>query len=779
MPPAAHAATPGTIAGTFSANGAPLEGVWVNAYSDETDTYGDASTDASGHYSMTGLQPGRYTVLFQSPGRPAQYAYGKVSSDVADLITVTSGATTTVDDSALPAGTISGVLTDSHGSPVPNAQVSASSPSGGYGFGMTQYDGSYAIAVLPGTYTVSFRIGSVEQFAHGKSYQDADVFEVNANATTTVNETLQPVGSITGHVTRSDGTPAVDVEVTALQATGNSAGYAMTDDSGNYRLDYLIPGSYRVQFTLQSGAAQLAHDQRSEATAASFTVTGGGVVTVDESLLPTGSIAGRLTNQAGAGIADVYVSLSSTMTNEYLSTQTDGSGNYAIDEVFAGSGYKVHFYSPDQHIDQWATGKRTVETATAFTVTGGNTTTVNDKKPASGSVKITAKDSITGAAISSFNAYLGESGAINGSSTNGSLIFSDVAAGAWDLSVSATGYVFQTVPVTVTAGQQTAVTVTMRPTAKIKVKVVDRATGAGLKDFVVLALSPKDFAMPEGIDGRTAADGTKTVEVNNGGPYHLFVFPKTGSGYGAQWVGPNGGTGSELLASTFSATNGQTITPPTILMDKAGTITGKVTSETGNPIKYGGVTMAPQAYHSGGGFGQVDVAADGTYTIDFLGPYTWPLLFTAQDHAFQWSDGTGYRYGAPAALPRRTTSQTVTGPTSVTSVLPRRAPVANGVPVQSGQTTTFNYTMKAGVVVKVFGVADDFVDAYNVTTGDFQASGWIQDPAQGASLRMLPGTTVKFQRTRDWKWCGGATFATAKAYRVTTSPTQTFTCVVS
>ncbi|NUT23561.1 MAG: hypothetical protein HOV77_30705 [Hamadaea sp.] len=827
LTPPAHAATPGTIAGTLTYHGAPVANASVYVSPEDTDSFGSSSTDAAGRYSIGDLAPGHYKVVFQAAGHPMQYAYGKADDTTATLIAVTTGATTTVNDALVDPGTISGVLTDSHGGPVAYASVSAYSPTGGNAYAMTASDGSYAIAVFPGSYKVAFNVGSIEQYAHGKTYSDADVFTVAANQVVTVNETLVAAGSIAGHVTRFDGSPAANVQVEAAYADGGSGPFTTTDDSGAYRLDFLKTGAYKMVFSLESGATQAAPDQRSLSTAQTFTVTDGAAITVDESLLPTGSIKGRFTSQAGAGIDGVSVQVTSGFDREWgLYATTDSNGYYAIDDVFVDSGYRVGFSHWDQHIEQWATSKLTVEQADQFAVTAGAITTVDDKKLPTGSIKLTVKDSISGAVVNSFYANVGP---VNGEATTGSLILDDVAAGSRTLEVSADGYVYKETPVTVVAGQETAITVTLVPTAKIKVKVVDGVTGAGLQGFIVLLLRPGHFVMPDGIGERTAADGSLTVDVQQGGQYHLFVFPKSGSGYGAQWVGRAGGTGTEPTAQTFTLSNGTTLAGPTIKMDKAGVITGKVTSTTGKPIKNGTVTMAPQSYHSGGGLGAVEVAADGTYKMDFLGPYTWPLLFTAGDHAFQWSDGTADRYHNPSGpLPRRTTSgsggtttvtpvqppattapglprktttadatatstsslSTMARPTSTvtttaTGSLPRRTPLFPGVKVVSGQTTVFNYTMKTGVSVKtsVAGLSEGgFIDVYNAVTGDIVGIAWADDLSVGTADLLIPGARVRFYAnagtTETSGWCGGGDYTHAATYTVTSAPTQAFACVV-
>jgi hypothetical protein len=79
-----------------------------------------------------------------------------------------------------------------------------------------------------------------------------------------------------------------------------------------------------------------------------------------------------------------------------------------------------------------------------------------------------------------------------------------------------------------------------------------------------------------------------------------------------QWVGPNGGTGSHLLAKTIKATAGQTATTSPILLDGAGSISGSVVdSRTGAPVA--SVCAFPRA-----GYADWPV-----HFVDNIGPYAW------------------------------------------------------------------------------------------------------------------------------------------------------------
>ena len=83
------------------AAGAPAAGVSVEVINVETIRPSEMTTDADGTYDFTGLlEPGRYKVRFTASGR-SQYAHQKPDYDSADVITLTSGETTVIDDQLL------------------------------------------------------------------------------------------------------------------------------------------------------------------------------------------------------------------------------------------------------------------------------------------------------------------------------------------------------------------------------------------------------------------------------------------------------------------------------------------------------------------------------------------------------------------------------------------------------------------------------------------------------------------------------------------------------
>ncbi|MEV0455682.1 MSCRAMM family protein [Catellatospora methionotrophica] len=719
----------GTVAGHLTSNGQPVANAQVTAYGDGS--YGYGYTDETGGYQIADLPPGSYVVQFQATGHPDQYAHGASTWDEATPIPVTAGTVSTVDEVLLPIGTISGRLVDASGNGV-TAQVSALDEDGTAAWTYT-VDGNYALGVLAGRYQIEFILeGGDSQWAHGaRDGSTAAYFDVAVGHTVTVNDTLLPIGTVTGHITNADGGPAAGVSVDLMSPDGLSGASGYTDADGAYRIEGVFVDQWRLRLRRESGLEQWYPNVWQESAAGTVAVTAGGVRTVDQQLLPTGAMSGHFTATGGAGLADVQVSLQyADGENINMWAYTAADGGYSFPELPVAQ-YVVRF-DDYQSVDQWARGKTTFAAADRVTVTAGQTAVVDDTKLATGALRVIAKNAFTGATINEFSVQVGMRYEYT---ENGVLTVADLRAGDYTMEAYTQGYSSATVPVTVTGGDTTTITVSLTPQAKLVTKVVDKATGAPLAGVCVIGMLPSNPVMPDGCGQPTGPDGKVTL-FTDAGKVQLFAFPSQAPGYGAQWLGANGGTGLQGQARDFTMTAGQTVTAPTIRMDKAGTITGKVTTKTGG-IEFGSVRVLDESFNVGGGLGSAEIAADGRYTIDFLGPYQWPLLFKAKDHAPQWSGGTGNRY------------------------------IAERVTVTAGQTTTYDYKMTRGnlITVKIPGdLGNGFIVVENAATGDISGAGWTeQDFAHGATFRVLGPQTVKIRwiGEDDWQWYGGADRASA------------------
>jgi hypothetical protein len=161
---------PGSIAGTVTdAAGAPLAGITVGAYGPLDTWLGSAYavTDAHGRYTLDGVVPSVYRVVFLAP--PASGAVSEWYDDAsrraqAGVVTVAAGAGVEGIDAGLAAfdgGSVAGRVTDAGGAPVAQAQVWAYGTTDGYvgsAAAITNADGTYELAALAtGTYKLLFR----------------------------------------------------------------------------------------------------------------------------------------------------------------------------------------------------------------------------------------------------------------------------------------------------------------------------------------------------------------------------------------------------------------------------------------------------------------------------------------------------------------------------------------------------------------------------------------------------------------------------------------------
>lgn len=735
----------GTIAGTITNNGSPVRDASVFVYAADGSFGESAMTDWNGQYTVSNLPVtgSPYRVSVEAPGHPKQYAHGKTDLESATLFPVTAEQVTTVDEALLPTGTISGRFTDPAGNGV-SAWVGAYA---GYGLptgSPADADGNYSISVLPGTYRVGFNYGNTQQYAYGTfSWSQASLFTVAAGETVTVNDVRLETGTIAGRLTNADGTPAAGVSVQAEGDTFN--GFGATDDSGAYRIEDLVPGAYRVYFQLPSGAQQWAPQALTRTQARSFDVAGGGTVTLDEQLVPLGSIVGRFTDANGAPFPNVSVMVDSDDVEGNITTTTDADGTYRIDGAPAAD-YRVRFYDWQTNLDQYAHGKRSREAADPITVRAGQTTTVDDQRLPTGTIRVTARDSLTGTAINSFWASAGDR---HLSATDGAVVLPDIAVGTYTLRAGGDEH-FLTgdgPTVTVSAGQQAEVELTLQPYAKITTTVTDRASGAPVGNACVYAQQVNEFLTEFGCHGYSDATGAVTLRKAAPGPYQLFVMPERGSPYGGQWVGPNGGTGSQRDAARVGVTAGATTTVAPVRLDAAGTITGILTGTDGTPARHGSVSIVAPSVVSGGDGYSWPVAEDGSYTVDRLGPYRWPLLFNADGHPYQWSGGVGNRL------------------------------TARLVPVRAGGSTDYDYRLTAGAKLRVRLPGPGRVIVRNAVTADPMAVAGDRDGSAEVLIPVIGAqrVTVEYAAGTNTRWYGGTDPASATPVWIPRSGTVTIT----
>ncbi|MFA6111605.1 MAG: carboxypeptidase-like regulatory domain-containing protein, partial [Candidatus Latescibacterota bacterium] len=420
------AGDPGAIAGTLS--GLDPEGFYsatVTAWSADStadrSSTGMAMVQPDGQYRIEGLEPGEYYVSATAKGYLPQYYKGAAVLSDAVPVTVGAGETAGGVDFALErmdagSGSIAGVVRkDADGQGIPEVTVHAYSPDNPFIYGMAQTgrDGTYEMTGLyPGRYVLEvFANGYLpEYYRDAASPEEATRVEVvESGRVEGIDFGLAVGGSISGYVRHLDGTAVAGAWVQATfdwpreisadsvvtVAEGRSMpmrtdSWAVTDETGFYRIGGLATGNWRVQAQASTRwyyAYQWypGTDKWEEAApvAVTFEVETPGI---DFGLnLPVmGSvISGRVTDREGNPLGEAWISVQSTATISrdkedpagsmetvpsavavWAYASTDKEGNYVVGELPAGE-YLVAASAQVgwEYVQRWYRDAATVEEA--------------------------------------------------------------------------------------------------------------------------------------------------------------------------------------------------------------------------------------------------------------------------------------------------------------------------------------------------------------------------------------------------------------------------------
>ncbi len=463
----------------------------------------------------------------------------------------------------------------------------------------------------------------------------------------------------------------------------------------------------------------------------------------------TGSITGTITRDGGGSVT---VNLFTTAGAAAGQVSSDDAGRYAFPSVTPGA-YKLQFGHDERF--QWAYRQSGFTRAAVIQVTAGSTAVVDDTMLQPGVVEIVATDAETGEPVTSLCAGIWEHLQTDCGGTDGVLRLTDLDDGTHRLYLrSPDGLHARTRldDVVVAFGRVTRVEAKLRPTTAIRTTVVDRTTGEPVPDVCVAAL-PLVFG---GVDG-TTCDWSRNHTDENGeillgelepGEYTLLAVPER-LPYGLQWVGRNGGVGSQYKALRIQAQARQASAVGPIRLDPPATISGTITdAETGDPLLYACASVLPPR-----GLGDPALGAsctqwegEGHFAIENLGPYDWPVRFSPyrDDHAVIWSGG---------ATDRKAATLVRAGATEPTVLHGRLREVGEGMRLHVVEPDGQPYLRWLQA------------EAYNARTGDYVGE-------FDSSYRTLTGVAEQPVRIRYWVddfadgWHGGTNFATATNARV-------------
>jgi hypothetical protein len=283
-----------------------------------------ATVDGAGNFTVTGLFPGSYGLLFALPDQPDRtrpFPYGVYNGQGAPLvpasdpglaIDATSGNVTGVE-AVLPTElSISGTVRDANG-PITGATVYFCNPDAGCGSTSSVANGAFSMVNLPpGSYTIQSGTGhhAVIGYAAGRSNPDPFAAIPLALGTKSIGgiRIVLPLGiPVSGTITGTGGVPLAGVDVYVNPKTGGiwefGPGGSLTDGTGHFTVGGILPGDVILRAVAPDGSGY----QSGYWTPAGFTVddNAAGMIHLVDAAKPvvTAPVAGFRVGSALTGTA--------------------------------------------------------------------------------------------------------------------------------------------------------------------------------------------------------------------------------------------------------------------------------------------------------------------------------------------------------------------------------------------------------------------------------------------------------------------------------------------
>lgn len=497
-------------------------------------------------------------------------------------------------------------------------------------------DGSYTAALPVGRYQVQFAGYGLQWHPDAADRAAATVVEVTDGGVVQLDQRFLPtdppaagpaLSSVSGTVTaRPDGTPVAGAEVTVYGLGYEVLGTARTGADGRYEVPNQLTGA---QVSVKASAPGLADTWAPDDPAATASTVVGQTLNIAMGA-GSGRLKLRIPDYDGGlpypGIRAVLSTPDATWTYPAF-VRFDGTAD--LDGVPAGQ-YRIRILpgarpGSSQPV-QWYPQSLDAAGAGVVTVTGGQTTEITEQLLTPAVVDVTVLDAATGDPIA---------GACD--SGSGPQLCTDATGSyrrflGWQpvstrISVSHAPYHFPAgQDITAAPGEILKLTFRLERGAQIATTVTDPPNENTNTSRSVCA-STVAFGW-----GRThgnlacavpAADGSVLLGPYRPGQFRLYVSAR-GAG-GAQWLGPQGGTGDPMKAAVLDLRTGETTSAPPIVFDRMGGLQATVLDAVnGQPVagSCGYVAPAVGCHPAVNGFQYLD-----------LGPYEW----TFEVHGFNYA----------------------------------------------------------------------------------------------------------------------------------------------
>ncbi len=522
------------ITGTVAdKTGKALENVTINL----TGTNGNAtfSTDANGSFLYSRLLGGTYEIAFSKEGYADTTISGYVVHDGESKIL-------NVEMYSLD-GSVNGTIKDSKGNALEGATVMLFNSDKSYN-ALTASDGSYQInAVAYGMYNLTaLKAGFTSTDTLSVSVtKDAPSVKVDFNALTENN------AEVRGKITDENGNPLADVSVSVSGSYGS--GNAVTDNSGNFAISALTPGSYSL--------SAFKDDYSTVDTTVNIT----GTVTVNLTLIKNkATIEGVVADELGQPLPFLPQIEAVANTGQNYMTLANSTGIFQFDEVADDAEYMIF-----TNIYKEGYSNDTVQVS----VPKGANKIENVKLEIKvNNSQIKGSTDIGGVAISVTNKGTGEK-KIYTSASDGSFFVNFLRAGNYNLTPQKAGYVFtpSSKDVTLSISDTAVVNFTARAnTGNLTVNALASA-GQGLEQVDISVVSSDTVHV---FNGKTDAEGKAEFKDI---PAATYIIRASKQGYTAV---------PESFTKSISA--GADVSVGFTMTENTGGVSGKVLENGSTPV---------------------------------------------------------------------------------------------------------------------------------------------------------------------------------------------------
>ncbi|MBY0090740.1 carboxypeptidase regulatory-like domain-containing protein [Priestia aryabhattai] len=582
---------PGTIQGqiTSAQTGTPLVDTQIRVIGNNGALVAVIQTDINGNYSLQGLKPGTYTIVFLNPNFQSEtFGFAVGAGDVFTLNAALE------PDPGFITGTVFDLQT---GIPLAGAvvQVFPSQSLIPIASAVTDQSGSYNVpGVEPGEYTV---VANATNYA--RTIVGTTVF---SDETVVANLSLTPdPATISGTISTTDGTPIPGATVRIVDQSETLLGTGITDQNGLFTIGNLPPGFQSVIISASGFSNQLI----------GITLSPGQLVTdfTAQLMANPGSLDGVVVNQqTGESIAGASVAIRRAGATAIIvaNVTTNSEGNYLVDNLTPGSYLVTATQSGFGTNTVGATIiSDTVATANIFltSLSGLITGTVTDPQgnPITGSnTEIQVFDQ-NGTLLKSLLA-----------DNTGMFTVLDLAPGSYELTITAPNFATRTISANVVSEQTTSLAAVLQPNpASVFGQITSQTTGEAIGSAIVT------ITLPNGITVGGAVTDQNGSFVISDLPPQTLVLAITADNFG-------------IISQSVMLNPGQALETNISLLPSVGILRGSVFNEqTGQPIA--GATLEVFDY-TRGMIATIVTDTFGFYEVSNLFPGSYRLIASAQSY---------------------------------------------------------------------------------------------------------------------------------------------------